>query len=156
MDHLTDAFLLYPVPIHTRSERVRRVNPQKVYLVDTGLLSAASGDITGDRGALLENLVYLHLRRAGGTIEYFHGGQGRETDFVVRDSLSGAVTQLIQVCWSIESRSTRERELRGLRAAMEQLNVSPGTIVTWRDESSLVPDPDIDVQPAWKFVLPEF
>ena len=155
MDHLTDAFLLYPVPIHTRSERVRRVNPHKVYLVDTGLLSAASGDLTGDRGALLENLVYLNLRRAGGTIEYFHGDQGMETDFVVRDSLSGAITQLIQVCWSLESDATRERELRGLRSAMEQLGCPRGTIVTWRDESGLVPDRDIDVQPAWRFALAE-
>lgn len=153
VDHLADAYLLYRVPVHTRSERVRRANPQKVYLVDTGLLSAASADVTGDRGALLENFVYLHLRRKGDTLEFFQAGPGIETDFVVRDGLSGAVKELIQVCWSLESNTTKERELRGLRSAMNQLNCSRGTIVTWRDERDLVSDPQIEVLPAWRLAL---
>lgn len=53
------------MPVRSRSEAVRRVNPAKVYVVDTGLLDAESLVMTGDRGALLENLVFLHLRRAG-------------------------------------------------------------------------------------------
>jgi len=155
MAHLADAYLLYQVPIHTRSERVRRANPQKVYLVDTGLLSAASADTTSDRGAMLENLVFLHLRRTGAIIEYFHGGKGIETDFVVRDPMSGAVTQLIQACWSLDSPVTRERELRGLHAAMVELGCRRGTIVSWQDESDLVDDNDISVIPAWRFLLPD-
>lgn len=155
MAHLADAYLLYQVPIHTRSERVRRANPQKVYLVDTGLLSAASADTTGDRGAMLENLVFLHLRRTGAIIEYFQGGKGIETDFVVRDPMSGAVTQLIQACWSLDAPETRQRELRGLHAAMVELDCAHGTIVTWQDEANLVDDKDISVIPAWRFLLPD-
>jgi predicted AAA+ superfamily ATPase len=153
MDHLADAYLLYQVPIHTRSERIRRANPQKVYLVDTGLLSAASADTTSDRGAMLENLVFLHLRRTGAIIEYFHASKGIETDFVVRDPMSGAITELIQVCWSLESPATLQRELRGLRAAMADLGCPHGTIVSWQEESALVADEDISVIPAWRFVL---
>ena len=129
----------------------------KIYLVDTGLLSAASTDLTADLGALLENLVYLHIRRSGAVIEYFHAEQGVETDFVVRDPLSGAVQELIQVCWSLQSEATRQRELRGLRAAMDALNCPHATIVTWRDQA---PDfdnmPGIKIIPAWRYLLPAF
>ncbi len=75
---------------------------------------------------------------------------------MVRDPLSGAIQQLIQVCWSLESESTRKRELRGLRAAMEETGCSQGTIVTWQDESKRVEDPDIEVVPGWRFMLPDF
>jgi predicted AAA+ superfamily ATPase len=153
VDYLADAYLIYMVPIHTRSERVRRVNPRKAYLVDTGLLSAASADITADQGALLENLVFLQLRRSGRIIEYFHASDGSETDFLVRDSLSGKCEQLIQVCWSLESESTRKRELHGLRCAMTELGLTRGTIVTWRDEQDYVEESGVEVVPAWRYLL---
>ncbi len=156
VDYLSDAYLIYAVPIHTRNERVRRANPLKIYLVDTGLLSAASADITADRGALLENLVFLHLRRSGAIIEYFHAAQGVETDFIVRDALSGAVLECIQVCWSLESPSTRQREVRGLQAAMEALSCPHATIVTWRDGPEIEAPPGINVVPAWRYLLPSF
>jgi len=153
VDYLTDAYLLYQVPIWTRSERVRQVNPKKTYLVDTGLLAAASANITEDRGALLENLVYLHLRRRGDIIEYFRDEKGLEVDFVVRDTMSGEVTQLVQVCWSLGAEMTRNREFRGLSSAMEQLRCRNGTIVTWRDESSLLTEQDVRILPAWRFLV---
>lgn len=34
MYHLTDTFLFYQVQIHSRTERIRRVNPKKVYVID--------------------------------------------------------------------------------------------------------------------------
>ena len=40
LEYLTDAFLVYTAPTHARSEHVRRVNPKKVYAIDTGLLGA--------------------------------------------------------------------------------------------------------------------
>jgi hypothetical protein len=40
LDHLTDAFLFYRVPIHGRSERSRLIHPAKIYTIDTGLLNA--------------------------------------------------------------------------------------------------------------------
>lgn len=121
---------------------------------DTGLLSAASANITEDRGALLENLVFLNLRRSANTIEYFHAKQGVETDFVVRDPLSGAILEVVQVCWSLDSPTTRQREIRGLQVAMEALGCQNGTIVTWREETQHAIPSDIRVIPAWQYLLP--
>jgi uncharacterized protein len=42
LEHLTEAFLVFTVPIHTSSERARQVNPRKVYPVDPGLARSVS------------------------------------------------------------------------------------------------------------------
>ncbi len=45
LGHLTDAYLLQAVPLHTASERQRNSNPRKIYPADPGLIHAfdASG-----------------------------------------------------------------------------------------------------------------
>ena len=83
LEYLTDAFLVSTAPTHARSEHVRRVNPKKVYAIDTGLLGAMAFHALEDRGALLENLVYMHLRRQGLVPEYYITQAGSEVDFVV-------------------------------------------------------------------------
>jgi len=153
VDHLSDAYLIHPVSIHTRSERVRKVNPRKVYLIDTGLLDAASSDPKADRGAFLENLVFLHLRRKGKVVEYFRDDKGLETDFVVRDPMTGAIEDLIQVTWSLDAPKTRERELRGLLAAMTNLAITRGTIVVWNEPVGFESPEGLRTVPAWRYLL---
>lgn len=150
VDYLLDAYLLYRVPIHTRSERVRRVNPGKMYAVDTGLLNAVSSRITPDSGALLENLVFLHLRRKGLDPRYYMTAEGTEVDFLVwdGDKRSG---QLIQVCWDITDQETRNREVSALQIAMKELNIASSTIVTWMDEERL--GGNVFAIPAWRWLL---
>jgi len=149
LDHLRDAFLVYAVPIHSDSEAVRRVNPQKLYAVDTGLLSAMSIRAALDRGALLENLAYMHLRRRAARIAYLITSAGQEVDFVV-DSSSRGGRELIQVSWTLERRDTRARELGALSEAMRELRVRSGTVVTWLEEGT---EERIRIVPAWKWLL---
>jgi len=150
MDHLTDAFLFYPVPIHARSKKVRRVNPKKVYVIDPGLLKAMPFNITDDRGAILENLVFMHLRRQGLAPEYYVTKNGTEVDFVLFTKNKPGV-RLIQVCWDINDPVTQKREVRTLLSGMQELGLNRGTIVTWLDED--MPDERIDIVPAWKWML---
>jgi len=44
-----------------------------------------------------------------------------------------------------------ERELRGLKSAMDELSFPTGTIVTWDDEAII--DDKIKVIPIWKWAL---
>ena len=152
MDHLTDTFLFYQVPIYSRSERTRRVNPKKTYVIDHGLLGAMSLRMTDDRGALLENLIYMHFRRQGLAPEYYVTKSGAEVDFVLAaEDISER--RLIQVCWDIHDPDTQKREVRALLSAMDELGVRRGTIVTWLDED--VSDKRIEIVPAWKWLLTE-
>jgi hypothetical protein len=150
LDHLSDAFLVYLVPLHSRSQRVRQVNPRKVYAVDTGLLQAMSLPLTEDRGAHLENVVYLHLRRQGLHPEYYVTRSGAEVDFVWRTDPKSS-TQLVQVCWSLRDSRVRNRELGALREAMGELRAKRGVVISWLDEMAAADG--IDVVPAWRWLL---
>lgn len=150
LGYLTDAYLFYKVPIHSRSEKSRMLNPAKIYAIDTGLLNAMTFRNSANNGPLLENLVFMHLRRNGYEVEYIKTKDGFETDFFARHKITGAI-ELIQVCWDMSDNKTFNRELRGLQSAMQELSVGSGTIVTWDDETTL--EGNIQVAPVWKWLL---
>ncbi|MDY6792875.1 MAG: ATP-binding protein [Thermodesulfobacteriota bacterium] len=152
IDHLADTFLFYQVPIHSRSERARRVNPKKIYVIDSGLQEAMSLRMIGDRGALLENLVYMHFRRQGLAPEYYVTKNGVEVDYVL-SAKDGDEYRLIQVCWDIHDPNTQKREVGALLSAMGELGLKRGTIVTWLDED--LSDKRLEIVPAWKWLLAE-
>ncbi|OGV32926.1 MAG: ATPase [Lentisphaerae bacterium GWF2_45_14] len=150
LDHLLDAYLFYRVPLHTRSEKTRMVNPPKIYVIDTGLLNAMTFRNSVNHGHLLENMVFMHLRYNGFEIEYVNTEKAYETDFFARHPITGEIS-LIQVCWDISNEKTFARELRGLKSAMTELGIAQGTIVTWDEEKEL--DDGINIIPAWKWLL---
>jgi len=150
LDHLIDAYLLYRVPIHSYSEKARMLNPPKIYAVDTGLLNAMTFRKSANNGPLLENLVFLHLRRNGYEAEYVNTKEGCEADFFAQHKSSGNVI-LVQACWDMADQNTFSRELRGLQSAMKKLAIKSGTIVTWDDEATL--EGNITVVPVWKWLL---
>jgi predicted AAA+ superfamily ATPase len=103
-----------------------------------------------DRGALLENLVYMHLRRQGMVPEYYITQTGSEVDFVVLPD-DGGERQLIQVCWDLNQPHTRQREVAALLSAMDELQVQRGSIVTWLDTDTS--DGRLTIVPAWQWLL---
>lgn len=147
--HLADAYLLFQLPLWTRSEKKRQVNPKKIYVIDNGILKAYSTQMTPDHGAFLENLVHLTLRRQGHELGYYETKQGHEIDFVYRD---GETTVLIQASWTLENESTRQRETRALEAAAEDFTQTRKVIVTLDEEWS-DPATQIVAIPLWKFLL---
>lgn len=61
---------------------------------------------------MMENLVYLELRRRGFDV-YVGNNRGAEIDFVAMD---GETKLYIQVCYSFRDPSTEERGVRPLRS----------------------------------------
>jgi predicted AAA+ superfamily ATPase len=151
LDHLHDAYLYYPVAIHTESERVRQSNPRKIYPVDTGLVAAGSPRGGWGTGQLLETLVFLELRRQGLPIAYYKHDDGTEVDFVVEREQG---LELIQVSADVTSTDTRRRELRALEAAMRDYGVEEATLVTVSaDERVKVRAGTMRVVPFWRWAL---
>jgi predicted AAA+ superfamily ATPase len=161
--HLLDAFLVFLVPIDRASARARQVNPRKVYAVDVGLAGAQVWLGTAARGRMLENLVYLELRRRAsesGTVEgiaYYLTADRREVDFVVGtapgpEGASGR--RLLQVCADLTDPETRSREIGSLRAAMSETGLREATVVTLHQEETLsTSEGTICVVPAWRWAL---
>lgn len=148
LQHLTEAYLLFQVPLWTRSENKRRVNPSKVYAIDNGILDTYRTHQTTDHGAFLENLVYLTLRRSGIHPGYGKTVKGREIDFVYPN---GETTVYLQVCWQMEDPATRERELRPLREIGENLSNVRREVITFNESSTT--DDGITIRPLWEFLL---
>jgi len=106
---LTDSFLFYRVDRFDIKGKQHLATQQKYYLVDVGLRHALLGkELEGDSGHLLENVVYLELRRRGYQVWLGKIGN-REVDFVVRNK--AGLTQYIQVAWTVKSPETLAREL---------------------------------------------
>jgi hypothetical protein len=136
LDHLSDAFLFFKVPLHSKSQCAKRSNPPRIYTIDTGLLKAMTFRTASDHNALLKNMVFMHLRRNGYDIKYAKTKQGREIDFITKNKTTQQ-TQLIQVCWDINNLKTLKQELKTLKNAMQEHNVPKATIISWDDEISL-------------------
>lgn len=120
---LVDAFLIYPVGSYSIRGMDMLDSPVKYYAVDNGLRSAALDYKVLDMGQLLETAVYLELRRRGYSI-YVGNMDGWEIDFV---AIRSREMEYFQVCYTMMSMDTVERELRPLRALKDHRRV---TIVT--------------------------
>lgn len=125
----------------------------KYYFIDNGMRNAVVMPQSDDDGKLLENAVYLHLRRTldpSKKITYFN--EEVECDFVVQQDEH--IEQLIQVCWTLNDDKTIQREIRGLKVASKITNCRNCTIVTF-DESDEILHEDLNVRviPIWKWLL---
>lgn len=148
-----DALFLFTVPVFDASITRAKVNPKKIYCIDHSLIASVSSGILVNSGHLLENLVFVALRRVTPDIRYYKSKAGREVDFV---ATSGGKRRLVQVCESLNDPATRKRELAGLREAMAELNVETGEIVV-RDaaatEETEIGSDALRIVPAWRFLL---
>ena len=150
ISYFKDAYLVYPVSVLSDSLAVKRVNPDKYYIVDTGLVNAVTPKVDAEKGWKLENIVFMTLRRGLNKINYYSLDKNREVDFCVYDQVSGRAS-LVQVSWDMSGESTFGRELAALRDARAKTGIDDCTIVTWDEEKML--DDGIRVLPIWKWCL---
>ena len=150
--YLKDTYLIYPISIHSRSERAKRVNPRKVYVIDTGLANAFLHRPQSDWGRLLKNFVFMELRRKGLHIEYYRTEDGLEVDFIATDQRDSQT--LYQVSLELRDAHTRQREVKALATAMQETGIEYGIIVTLDTEERIDSDAGaIDIVPAWLWAL---
>jgi hypothetical protein len=152
LGHLLDAFLLSAVPVATDSERRRNSNPRKIYPADPGLIEAFESSGRSNLGHALETVILNELERRGAEVGYVRTAEGLEVDFLARRPGAGA--ELIQVCADPSSPETQAREVRGLiTAAKEHPRVPLRLLVLDRDSLGRVVPPEIQLQPAYEWLL---
>lgn len=141
-----NSMLIFEIRKFAESSYKKMRNPAKIYLVDTGLARHTS---SFDYGRLLENLVYLHLKRKDYELFYFE--EKNECDFIAKNEKSGFLP--IQVAYELLSDNI-DREIKGVVESAKWLNTGEGIIITYDDEKSLnVEGININVIPIWKFLL---
>lgn len=152
--YIENSFLCFLVNRYSDSIKAQQQAPKKVYFIDHVLARIVGFRTSEDYGRMLENIVYLDLRRRGYEIYYYSGK--KECDFVIRE---GHYTkQVIQVCKSLLEPDTRQREYAGLLEAMQRFNLNMGLILT-EDENFLeemsIGDQKytIEAMAVWKWLL---
>lgn len=108
---------------------------------------------SGDEGKLLENTIFLNLRRnkkIADKIFYYQGT--KECDFIVQKN--DTITTLIQVTWTMENKETRKREIQGLLEASKITGCNKLLIITNDEENEIESNgAKIKIVPAWKWLL---
>ena len=152
LEWFEDAFFLFTVRLFDASLTRANANPKKIYCIDHALVTSTASGILLNSGHLLENLVFLALRRMSADIFYYKCKSGKEVDFTVLRPDSPRM--LVQVCTSLADPRTRKREVAALIEAMKESGLQAGTIVTLEDEEQIhLETGDIHVIPAWRFLL---
>ncbi|HRP89310.1 MAG TPA: ATP-binding protein [Edaphocola sp.] len=123
--YLENAYLVQFISKFSYSLQKQIRNPKKVYVIDLGLFEHASLAFSEEKGRRLENLVFLQYLRQGKELTYFN--EKKECDFIVSEH--GKVKEAVQVCHELTP-DNLDREIDGLVAALEFLNLKKGKIIT--------------------------
>lgn len=149
LKYLEEAFFVYAVEEFSYSVKKRMMRPKKIYLIDNGMVTFLSSQLSPDKGRLLENCVLLELKRQERDVLFYYGTH--ECDFIVQEK--SKIKQAIQVCHSLEPHNEK-RELQGVQKAMEEFGLQEGLVLTYDQEKSLpLGKKRIVVMPVWKWLL---
>lgn len=134
ISHLQMAYLFYLLPRFDFKFRSMRKAPRKVYAVDNGLITAKGYEISPNLGRRLENLVFIELLRRGyvpgkSLFYYRTRRDDKEVDFVCRTGTK--VTELIQVCYEMNTIGAISRETSALDKASKELGCGRMRIIVW-------------------------
>lgn len=149
ISYLNGAYLFFELLRFDYSIKKQLGSPRKIYCIDTALCTLNGFSLAPDRGRLLENIVFLELKRQHEEVFYFTGT--RECDFIIRDRKK--ISAAFQVCYELTVEN-RERECGGLLEAMEKFGLTKGTILTYDQEEEIpAGGKTIVVVPVWKWLL---
>ncbi len=151
LSYFEDAYLFFQNMKYEYSLAQQMGSIKKVYCIDTGLLRTISFKFSENWGKLLENVVFIELKRKKMTT-YYHRKKG-ECDFLIVKK--NKVQQAIQVT-TILNEQNEEREIQGLLEVLKEHNLEKGLIVTEDQEGTrIVEGKKIVLVPIWKWLLEE-
>lgn len=149
INYLCNSYMFFELKKYSASYAKQLFNPKKIYLIDNAFHNMITLIKPENIGRKLENIMHLHYRSNNYELYYF--SEGPECDFVAIDK-QGKI-QLTQVCWELTS-SNKDREIKGLIAAMNFFKIEEGIIITFDQEDEIeIEGKKIDVLPVWKFLL---
>ncbi len=149
LSYFEDAYLFFQNIKYEYSQGKQLGSIKKVYFIDNGMLNSVSFKFSKDAGKLLENLIFLELRRKNKKI--FYNRDNYECDFIIQEKEK--VVQVIQVTDNLNSENEK-REVEGILEAMNKFKLKEGLIITLDEEREIkIKDKKIYILPAWKWLL---
>ncbi|MBI2436914.1 MAG: ATP-binding protein [Candidatus Magasanikbacteria bacterium] len=146
--YLAEAFLLFELYKYDYSLKKQFRSNKKIYAIDTGMRNEIAFSFSKDSGRLLENVIYIELKRRGQEVFYFKGKQ--ECDFLVKEK--NKIRFALQVTTVLTEDNT-ERELNGLVEATLSSGINSALVITLNQEKKIKRQGiHITIIPAWKWL----
>ena len=154
LEYFSDAYLIFL--LNNFSYKTKTISNSKLYVID-GMWNF-SLSFSKNKGRILENLVFLELKKRGFVENenlFYVKGKNYEVDFLI----FGENKELIQVCYELNE-TNKEREIKAFEKAIKDLKLNDINlkIITYNDEGFekiIVNDKEylIEVVPFWKWSL---
>jgi len=152
-DMLEDSQFCFFLRKFSFSERESLLSIPKVFLNDPGIANyGRTTKFDEEIGKLMENAVFLELKRKKLETFYWKDYQGNEVDFVVKEGLK--IKQLIQVTYANDKDEINEREIKALLKASKELKCKNLLCITWDFEGEeKIDGKKVKFLPLWKWLL---
>ena len=148
VSYLEDSYLLFTIPKFDYSLKKQMINEKKVYSIDNGLSNANSVSFSSNKGRMLENFVFITLRRSHKNIYYFR--ENGECDFLIKED--SRIIIAIQVAYELNE-DNKKREIEGLLEAMRKFELREGFILTYNQEDEIdIEEKRIIIKPVWRWI----
>ena len=148
VSYLEDSYLLFTIPKFDYSLKKQMINEKKVYSIDNGLSNANSVSFSSNKGRMLENFVFITLRRSHKNIYYFR--ENGECDFLIKED--SRIIIAIQVAYELNE-DNKKREIEGLLEAMKKFELREGFILTYNQEDEIdIEDKRIIIKSVWRWI----
>lgn len=151
LEYIQQTYLIFQLFRYDPSVKKQMMSPKKIYFVDNAIIQRIGFNATENNGVFLENLVFIELKRRGWDVYYY--ADKKECDFIVRKGLH--ISDAYQVTLKMDSPQTREREIAGVREAMQAYSLSKGYILTFEGKETINFDDGtiVEVVPVWEWIL---
>lgn len=151
LEYIQQTYLISQLFRYDPSVKKQMMSPKKIYFVDNAIIKRIGFNATEHNGVFLENLVFIELKRRGWDVYYY--ADKKECDFIVRKGLH--ISDAYQVTLKMDSPQTREREIAGVREAMQAYSLSKGYILTFEGKETINFDDGtiVEVVPVWEWIL---
>jgi len=150
ISYLENAWLFFTINKYAYSVKEQQIAAKKIFSIDTGMLNSVGFSFSKNTGKLMENLVFLQLRRHHQDIFYFKTKQNHEVDFFVPSEQLA-----IQVSQDLSNEETRLRELRSLvELSEEKKEQNRLQIVNLADKETITTEgTTVEVVPLYEWLL---
>lgn len=136
LSYLEESFIFFSLRRFSYKVKEQISSIKKIYSIDNGFIHAKAFSSSQNYGKLYENLVAIYLKKCEleGKLNfcYWKNQQQEEVDFVIKEGTK--IKQLIQVCYNLENNKTKNREIRALIKAGEELKCNNLLIITSNKE----------------------
>ena len=144
LEYCNDGYILFPVRRFSYSLKEIEQSKPKIYVIDNGIIKVFAHKISENVGRLMENIVFLELRRKyNENIFYYVTKDNKEIDFLIENQ------QAIEVTYDLD-----QEHIKKMIKALDELKIKRGLIITWNHEDVVEEDgKTIEITPLWKWLL---